>query len=114
MTEMDNELDRAVDCFDNMIEAIASVLESMDGMDIGDVARAVAEQVAAFRAQGKIVEVDDRRWKQHEEDWTNGVLVDTPESWGGEEAAEYIALSYVATLEARMDAAGISREKWVE
>lgn len=61
-----------------------------------------------------VLEVDDRRWKEHEEDWTNGVLINAPESWGGEEAAEFIALSYVATLEARMDAAGLSREKWVE
>lgn len=60
------------------------------------------------------LEVDNRRWREHEVDWTNGVLIDAPESWDGEEAAEHIALSYVATLEARMDAAGISREKWVE
>jgi hypothetical protein len=57
-------------------------------------------------------ECDDRRWKAHEEDWANGVLHDCPDSWDGDEGAEYIALSYVATLEARLDAAGISREKW--
>jgi hypothetical protein len=53
------------------------------------------------------------RWKAHEEDWTNGVLFDAPDSWDDEDSAESIALDYVAALEARCDAAGISREKWV-
>jgi len=57
-------------------------------------------------------EADGRRWKASEEDFTNGVLLDAPESWDGDDAAEHIALSYVATLEARCDEAGISREKW--
>lgn len=47
-----------------------------------------------------------------EEDWSNGVLQNAPDSWDGEEAASSIALDYVATLEARLDQAGISREKW--
>jgi hypothetical protein len=45
-------------------------------------------------------------------DLADGVLCNAPESWGGEESAEHIALNYVATLEARLDAAGISREKY--
>lgn len=48
------------------------------------------------------------------DDLADGVLCNAPQSWDGEDSAEHIALSYVATLEARMDAAGISREKWVE
>ena len=52
------------------------------------------------------------RWRAMEEDWTNGVLLDAPESWDGDEGAESIALRYVATLEARLDAAGISREQY--
>jgi len=60
------------------------------------------------------IEPDKARFEQADEDWTNGVLHGAPESWDGEEAASYIALSYVATLEARCDAAGISREKWTE
>lgn len=58
--------------------------------------------------------VSDRRWRATEDDWTNGVLLDAPDSWDGEESADYIALDYVATLEARLDAAGISRAKWIE
>lgn len=65
-------------------------------------------------ANDEIVECDARRWRESEEDWTNGVLLDAPESWDGDEAPESIALSYVATLEARLDAAGISRDKYVE
>jgi hypothetical protein len=53
------------------------------------------------------------RWRASEEDWTNGVLYDAPDSWDGDEGAESIALRYVATLEARLDAAGISREQYV-
>jgi hypothetical protein len=55
-------------------------------------------------------------WRAYElnGDLADGVLCNAPESWDGEDAVEHIALSYVATLEARMDAAGISREKWVE
>jgi hypothetical protein len=54
------------------------------------------------------------RWEEAQRDWPNGVLLEAPESWGGEESAESIALEYVAALEARCDAAGISREKYVE
>lgn len=46
--------------------------------------------------------------------FVDSVLMDAPESWDTGDAAEHIALSYVATLEARLDAAGISRERWVE
>lgn len=60
------------------------------------------------------IEPDARRLREAQEDWTNGILLDAPESWGDEDSAEYIALKYVATLEARMDAAGISREAWIE
>ena len=60
------------------------------------------------------VESNKRRWDAfYEGHWTDGVLLNCPESWDGDEAPEYIALSYVATLEARLDAAGISREKWI-
>jgi hypothetical protein len=59
------------------------------------------------------VATDMRRWKEAEEEWSNGVLLDCPDSWDGDDAAEHIALSYVATLEARCDAAGVSREKWM-
>lgn len=45
--------------------------------------------------------------------WADAVLMEAPESWDGDDSADFIALSYVATLEARLDAAGISREKWV-
>ena len=53
------------------------------------------------------------RFEQSGDDWTNGVLMEAPESWDGDDAAENIALDYVATLEARLDEAGISREKWI-
>lgn len=59
-------------------------------------------------------EVLRARWEASDEDWTNGVLFDAPDSWDSDEGAEFIALSYVATLEARLDAAGISRDKWIE
>lgn len=53
-------------------------------------------------------------WRAYKlnDDLADGVLCNAPESWGGEDAAEHIALNYVATLEARLDAVGISREKW--
>lgn len=54
------------------------------------------------------------RFEQSRDDWTNGILFDAPESWDGEESADSIALDYVATLEKRLDNAGISREKWIE
>jgi hypothetical protein len=61
------------------------------------------------------LEVDfELRWREHEDDWANGVLFRAPESWDGDEAASVIALRYVAALEQRCDAAGISREKRVE
>jgi hypothetical protein len=53
------------------------------------------------------------RWRAMEEDWTNGVLFDAPDSWDSDEGAESIALRYVATLEARLDANGISRDQYV-
>lgn len=53
------------------------------------------------------------RWEQSQEDWTNGVLFDAPDSWDGDDAAELIALDYVAELEKRLDAAGISRERFI-
>jgi hypothetical protein len=62
------------------------------------------------------MEPSDSRWKSMagDDDWASGVLYDAPGSWDGDESAEWVALAYVATLEARLDAAGISREKWVE
>lgn len=62
-------------------------------------------------------ECEDRlvtMWRAYKlnDDLADGVLCNAPESWDGEDSAESIALNYVATLEARLDAAGISREKW--
>jgi hypothetical protein len=56
----------------------------------------------------------EARWRACQEDWTNGVLFNAPDSWDGDDGAESIALIYVAELERRLDEAGISREKWVE
>lgn len=52
------------------------------------------------------------RWEQAQDEWANGVLFNAPESWDGDDAAESIALDYVAELEARLDRAGISRERY--
>ena len=43
-------------------------------------------------------------WRAYElnDDLADGVLANAPESWDGDEAIEHIALSYVATLEARL------------
>jgi hypothetical protein len=54
------------------------------------------------------------RWNASEAHWTDGVLFEAPESWDGDDGAESIALDYVAELEARMDAVGLSRERWTE
>lgn len=59
-----------------------------------------------------VSEMEVRR-QQAREHWVNGILFDAPDSWDSDEAAEGIALDYVAELENRLDEAGISREKHV-
>lgn len=49
------------------------------------------------------------------EDWfVNEILKGAPESWDDDAPAEHTAITYVRELERRLDAAGISRNRWAE
>jgi hypothetical protein len=57
----------------------------------------------------------DRWWAEpHHQDFVNDVLHNAPESWDGDESAESLAIAYVRALERRLDAANVSRERYVE
>lgn len=50
---------------------------------------------------------------EHQE-FVNQLLSNTPESWDGDEAAEWIATEYVRELERRVVALGGTLERWTE
>lgn len=78
------------------------------GTMLGWFANAIEAGRTAGCAQGCAAVTDETPWA------VNQILEGAPESWDDDASPDHVAVQYVKELERRLDAAGISRGKYVE
>lgn len=78
------------------------------GTMLGWFANAIETGRTAGHSQGHVAAPDETPWA------VNQILEGAPESWDDDAAPDHVAVEYVKELERRLDAAKISREKYME